>query len=147
MIPEILLRYVHFICIFIIVGSIVGQHLLLKKEMPPSAIKRLFFLDNLYGAATIFLLAAGFTLWFGVGKPAAFYSTNWIFHLKIGLFGLMGILSLVPSLFFRKYRKGTEATLVVVPARVFWVIRIELLLLLLIPMMASLMARGIGSIP
>jgi putative membrane protein len=30
---EIILRYVHFISIFAIVGSLVSEHLLMKKEM------------------------------------------------------------------------------------------------------------------
>ncbi|MEL7121074.1 MAG: DUF2214 family protein [Bacteroidota bacterium] len=141
---EILLRYVHFICIFAIFSSIVGEHLLLKEKMTRAEIKRMAILDSIYGIAAVVLLGAGMTLWFVVGKPAEFYSKNWVFHLKIGLFVIVGLLSIVPTLFVMKNRKGDPEETVEVPTKIKWMIRMELLLLLIIPMTASLMAKGIG---
>src|SRR5690242_2822278 len=102
---EILLRYVHFISIFGIVGSLVSEHMLLKKEMTRAELKRLSRIDAVYGLAALTLLGAGLTLWFsGVGKPAYYYSHNWIFHLKITCFALLGVLSIYPTIFFIKNR-------------------------------------------
>ncbi|MEO1655082.1 MAG: DUF2214 family protein [Bacteroidota bacterium] len=142
---EILVRYIHFICVFLIVASLSGEFLLLKKELTRKEIKRLFQLDNLYGISTIVLLGAGFTLWLAIGKPAEFYSKNWIFHLKIGLFALMGILSIYPTLFFRQQRKGNDPEeMVTIPHLVLRLVRLELIILVFIPLTASLMARGVG---
>ena len=142
---EIFLRYLHFISIFTIVGTLSAEHLLLKKTMTRSEIGRLARIDAVYGLAALTLLGAGLTLWLsGVGKPTAFYSGNWIFHTKITLFLLVGILSIYPTIFFIRNRKGSAYESITVPKRIFWLLRLELLLLLIIPLLAGLMAKGIG---
>lgn len=142
---EIFLRYLHFISIFAIVSTIVSEHLLLKKSMTRSELSRIARVDAVYGIAALTLLAAGFTLWFsGVGKPTAFYSGNWIFHTKITLFLIVGLLSIYPTVFFLRNRKGNPHEVVAVPSKVFWMLRLELMLLFIIPLLAGLMAQGIG---
>lgn len=141
---EILVKYIHFICIFAIVSSVVAEHLLLKEQMTRAEIRRLSMIDGVYGLSAVLLLAAGFTLWFGVGKPAAYYSQNWVFHLKIGLFVIVGLLSIYPTVFFSKNRKGAPDEMVAIPKRVKLFIRLELLLLFILPFLASTMAKGIG---
>ena len=142
---EIALRYLHFICIFAIVGSLVSEHLLLKKEMTRKELERLSRIDAVYGVAALLLLGAGLTLWLGeVGKPAVYYSKNWIFHIKLTLFTIIGILSIYPTVFFIRNRKGTASDRVVVPSTIFWMIRVEILLLFIIPLLAGLMAKGVG---
>lgn len=145
MTPEIFLRYVHFISIFTIVGSLVSEHLLLKKEMTRLEISRLARIDAVYGIAALSLLAAGLTLWLGsIGKPAIFYTKNWIFHTKLTCFILIGLLSIYPTVFFIKNRKGNPDEIIKTPPLIFWMLRIELLLLFIIPLLAGLMAKGIG---
>jgi putative membrane protein len=142
---EIILRYIHFISIFAIVGSLVSEHLLLKKEMTRLEISRLARIDAVYGLAALSLLAAGLTLWLGsFGKPAIFYTKNWIFHTKLTCFILIGLLSIYPTVFFIKNRKGNPDEIIKIPSRIFWMLRIELLLLFVIPLLAGLMAKGIG---
>lgn len=142
---EITLRYVHFISIFAIVGSLVAEHLLLKKELTRQEMDRLSRIDAVYGIAAVVLLAAGLTLWLGsIGKPAVYYSKNWIFLTKIGLFSLIGILSIYPTVFFIKSRKGNPEEKIQIPSAIFWMLRIEILLLFVIPLLAGLMARGVG---
>ncbi|GAB4403372.1 MAG: DUF2214 family protein [Microscillaceae bacterium] len=143
---EILVRYVHFVSVFTIVATLFAEWVLLKKEMRPSEIARLGLIDAVYGLSAITLLGAGFTLWFVVGKPAAFYSFNWIFWLKLGLFTLIGLLSIYPTVFFLKNgKKNLPDTPIAVPRLVHQMVVAELLILLLLPLLASLMARGIGS--
>lgn len=144
MTTEIILRYIHFISIFAIVGTLVSEHLLLKKEMTRAELKRVARIDGIYGLAALSLLGAGLTLWFsGVGKPAIYYSQNWIFHLKITCFAAIGILSIYPTIFFIRNR-GDQDELVQVPPAIFWLLRAELTLLVIIPLLAGLMARGVG---
>ena len=142
---EIFLRYVHFISIFTIVSTIVSEHLLLKKELTRKELSRLARIDSIYGFAAMVLLAAGLTLWVGgIGKPAIYYTKNWIFHAKITLFVLVGLLSIYPTVFFIKNRKGIAEEKVQVPSLIFWTIRLEVLLLFIIPLLAGLMAKGVG---
>jgi putative membrane protein len=145
MTTEIILRYVHFISIFAIVSSLVAEHLLLKKELSRTEIGRLSRIDAVYGIAALTLLCAGLTLWLGgFGKPSIYYSKNWIFHAKITLFVTVGLLSIYPTIFFIKNRKGNPDETIAIPSAIFWMLRFELLLLFIIPLLAGLMARGIG---
>ncbi len=145
MTPELFLRYIHFISIFAIVGTLVSEHLLLKPMLRRSEIVRLSRIDAVYGLAALTLLGVGLTLWLGgFGKPAAFYSQNWIFHTKITLFLTIGLLSIYPTVFFIKQRKGSPTDEITIPKTIFWCIRIEILLMFIIPLLAGLMSRGVG---
>jgi putative membrane protein len=98
-----------------------------------------------YGIAALTLLCAGLTLWLGgVGKPSEFYSKNWIFHTKITCFLIVGLLSIYPTIFFIRNSKGDPHEAVEIPRSIFVMLRFELLLLFIIPLLAGLMARGIG---
>lgn len=142
---EILLRYLHFISIFAIVGSLASEHLLLRKTLTRGEIGKLANIDAVFGIAAVVLVIVGLTLWFGgFGKPAVYYTKNWVFHTKITLFILVGLLSIYPTLFFLRNRKGDPQQVVDVPSRVFWMIRFELVLLFIIPLLAGLMAHGVG---
>lgn len=142
---EILLRYVHFISIFVIVGVLTSEHLLLKKSLTRMDLRRLARIDAVYGVAAVTLIAAGLTLWLGgFGKPAIYYSKNWVFHLKLFFFLCIGILSIYPTVFFIRNRRGDPNEIVTVPASVFWMLRLELILLAVIPLLAGLMAHGVG---
>lgn len=144
---EILLRYVHFISIFTIVGALVSEHLLLKKSLSRSEVGRLAKIDGVYGLAVLVLLAVGMTLWLGAyGKPTEFYSNNPLFHTKLTLFIIIGILSIYPTVFFIKNKNGNQEENIKVPNIIFWMVRLELLLLFVIPILAGLMAKGIGII-
>ena len=142
---EIVLRYLHFISIFVIVSALVAEYLLLKNEMTRSELNRLAGIDAAYGIAALTLVGAGLTLWLGsIGKPSVFYSENWIFITKISLFGAIGILSIYPTIFFIRNRKGPPSESIKIPKAIFWMLRLELVLIFLIPLLAGLMAKGIG---
>lgn len=146
MIAESIVRYIHFLGIFAIVGSLTIEHLLLKPQMTRAEIRRMSIIDAIYGIGALVAVGAGLTLWFGgVGKVAEFYSKNFVFHTKVTLVVIMAILSAFPTIFFMKNRKGTSPEeLVEIPTRIKMLIRIQLFLLLLIPLLATLMARGVG---
>lgn len=142
---EIILRYLHFISIFAIVSALVSEHLQLRNTMTRGELSRLARIDAVYGLAAITLLGAGLTLWLGsIGKPAEFYSKNWIFQIKISLFIVIGLLSIYPTLFFIKNRKGPTDEKVDIPKSIFWMVRLEILLIFIIPIFAGLMAKGVG---
>ena len=139
---DIFFRYIHFLGILGVASTLVAEHLLLKPEMTVAEMRRIALIDGLYGLSAVTVLVAGLTLWLVVGMPD-YYAANWIFHLKLGVFVLIGILSLWPTLFFLKNRKQTEGV-IAVPSKMILVIRIELTLLAIMPLLAVLMARGYG---
>ena len=140
---DVLARYVHFIGIIFLSSTLVAEHILLSTQISNSDLKRLLRLDLIYGISAVVVLAAGMTLWLWVGKPAAFYSHNPIFHLKLAVFILMALFSIHPTLFLLRHRNTTLQT-IAVPKSVINVVRVEAGLLLLMPLLAVLMAHGYG---
>lgn len=144
MIVDIFVRYLHFISLIVLMAAVLGQHLLLKPSMKRSAIATVQRIDIVYAVMVVIVLATGFAQWFWVGKPAEFYSKNPVFHVKVTLFLIVGLVSIYPSVFLGKGKKGDPEEVIEVPIGVIMSIRAELLLLFLMPLLATLMARGIG---
>ena len=144
MIAELIVRYFHFIGIFFIFASLVSEHLLIEPTLTRKAVKRLSVIDTIYGISALIVLATGLLMWFVYGKPADFYNKNPVFHTKVLLFVIICLLSIYPTLFFFKNRKGEAAESVKIPKAVLMFIRFELLLVAIIPLLAVVMAKGIG---
>lgn len=140
---ESLVRSFHFIGIFGLFAALVSEHLLIKPEMSKPEMKKLAVVDVIYGVFAITVLVAGLLLWFVVGKPAEFYSHNPVFHTKLTLFVWIAVLSIYPTIFFMKNR-NPQVAITKVPRKIIILIRIQLLLVLIIPFLATAMARGIG---
>lgn len=143
MLEFIAVRYLHFIAIIVLMSLLVCQHVLLKPELSLEQIKRLRKFDGFYGLSALVTLLMGLLLWFAVGKPANFYSPNPIFHIKVACFVVVGLLSIIPTVFYLRAARA-EADVIKVPARIILLVRIQLLQLLVIPLLAVLMAHGVG---
>ena len=139
----------HYLSIFVLFALLTSEHVLFKAELDAATARRLQRIDIAYGISAGLVLATGLVrvLWFGKGLD--YYLHNGLFHAKVGLFLLIGLLSIVPTLTFFGWRNellaGKAPSISPTTARrTLWVIRIELLLLLCLPFLASLMARGVG---
>ena len=139
----ILFRYLHFIAIIVLAGALVIENLAISRTITREDARNLARVDAVYGISAGLVLLFGLILWLWVGKPAEFYTDNPLFHAKLGLFVLVGLLSIYPTVFLLRNRK-TEAETLPVPAVIPWLLRAELVLLLFIRVLAVLMARGIG---
>ncbi|HET9679686.1 MAG TPA: DUF2214 family protein [Gammaproteobacteria bacterium] len=137
------IRYFHFLGIFVLFAMLTLEHVQLKREMTIAEVKKIAFFDAIYGVSATVVLLTGLSLWFLVGKPAEFYSSNPVFHAKVALFLTVAAISIYPTLFFIKNRRSS-APIIKVPKAIIMCIRIELLLLLVIPLLAVIMAQGIG---
>lgn len=140
---DIAVRYLHFLSFITLFAMVVAQHLLLKGSIESHWLKKVAVLDAVYGAAALLVLVFGMGLWFWVGKPADYYTYNWVFHLKITLFVITAALSFIPTRFVLKQRKSL-VSIVDVPKSIIMVIRTQLLLLLIIVLLAVMMANGVG---
>ena len=109
----------------------------------------MIFADIVYGLAGIFLLISGVLRVTKFGQAAEFYTQNPVFWTKIILFGLVGSLSLYPTVTYVMWAipisKGelpeVSENLV---SRLRTIINIELVGFASIPFIATLMARGVG---
>ncbi|MFK7899128.1 MAG: DUF2214 family protein [Cyclobacteriaceae bacterium] len=140
----IIIKYLHYLSIITMVASVVGELVLLKPKMIRKEMKLLAKLDALYGVMAILVVGLGLTLWFGVGKSAEYYSKNWILHTKVGLFVVIGALSLIPTIFIAKNRKGDDHDVIEIPSKIKLIVTVELLIFAIIPLLAVLMANGFG---
>lgn len=137
----IIIRSLHFISILILFAALVAEHLLFDKQITKEQLKKLAVIDMIYGIFAVVALITGLLLWFLVGKPAEFYNTNAFLHIKLTLFVIIAALSIIPTLFLLKNRQSEE-TVFDVPPKVIMLIRIELTLLLILPILAVIMAKG-----
>lgn len=140
---EIVIRYFHFIGIMCLTALLIARVLLAQPQVPSERLRLLSYIDGAYGISAVIVLLTGLSLWLWLGKPEAFYYINWVFHLKFSIFIVIALLSIYPTLFFIQNRRS-QATVVAIPPAVLILMRIELALLLPIPLLAILMARGIG---
>tara|TARA_R110000850_G_scaffold190481_10_gene316577 strand:+ start:310 stop:753 length:444 start_codon:yes stop_codon:yes gene_type:complete len=145
MITFFLLRYLHFLAIIIVVAMVLMQHLALRPSVPRSVVVRARRLNVVFAIFAAVVLVTGLGQWFGGIKPASLYSSNPVFHTKFLLFLIVAGLSMVPTIFLKKNQNGDADEIVTVPKGVIMCLRVELLLLLLMPLLASLMAYGVGS--
>lgn len=145
MIAYLLIKYGHYLSILMVFAGLLAELILLKPQHTRAEIKRLAKFDGLYGLGAVLVVGIGLTLWYGVGKPAEYYSNNWIFLTKFGFFTIIGLISIAPTIFFLKNRKGDPLEVIDVPSYVKPLVIIELILLLIMPLLAVLMANGYGS--
>jgi len=105
--------------------------------------------DVVYGMAALALLVSGILRVLYFGQGSAFYTENSLFWWKVGIYLAVGGLSLYPTVTYILWaiplRKGelpqvSEA----LAKRLGWILNIELVGFAAIPLMATLMARGVG---
>jgi putative membrane protein len=146
---DALLAYLHFLALIGTVATVVAEAVLCRPGLDERRLKVLGRVDLWYLVMALLALASGFgrAIW-GL-KGWAFYANNPVFWVKIGLFVLVGLLSIVPTIRFIRWAKTLAATpgTTVADGEVKAMSRyivIELGLLALIPLMAVLMSRGFG---
>lgn len=145
----IAIPYLHYIGIMLLMGSLISEHLLLKPKMTKEQINSLAVTDLIYGMSALLVLATGLLRWFVYGKGSDYYLSNPLFHTKLTLFVILAILSIFPTIKFLKWRKqvnnGQEPDInYKTVKRLFMYIRLELLILAIIPLLAVMLARGTG---
>lgn len=140
---DVLIRYLHLFAIIVLAGALIIENIAIGKEISREDLRNLLKVDAAYGLSAGLVAIFGISLWLWVGKPSSFYSGNPVFHAKLTLFVLVALLSIYPTLFFLRQRKS-QVEPILVPTGVIRVLRIELVLLAFIPILAYLMARGVG---
>lgn len=149
MIQDAILQYVHISAILALVVFISSEAALCRAEwMNAQVVERLVKVDRIYGIAALAILVTGFLrIYFGT-KGAGWYWHNWLLHLKLGLFIVVGLVSIAPTLRFIRWRKELRATgALPAPEEVRKARKLVMLqahLIPLIPLAAAFLARGFG---
>ncbi|GAA0712941.1 DUF2214 family protein [Dokdonella soli] len=145
---DAVLAYLHFAAIFTLVWFLAKEWALLRTGAQQLDIDRLARADAGFGmlAGAVFLTGAARAV-FGI-KGWAFYAHNPVFHLKVGLFVLVGLISIAPTRSFLRWRKARRQDPSFTVPQAEWQrarrwVMVELHLIALIPLAAVIMARGL----
>lgn len=142
---------VHYISILMLFGFLFGELLLWRTGISERNVRTLLVLDMAYGLAALAVLVSGIARAGWTDKGWDFYLSNPWFHGKVTLFILIGLLSLYPTKVFLSWRKAVKAGKVpeidpTLQRNLRGVLVAEIHLLLLLPILAALMARGVGMV-
>ena len=144
---DYLIRYGHYLAFLVMVASLVAEHQLTARTIDGREARKLARIDMIYGLSAALVILTGVLLVFGYGfgKGYEYYLKNGLFHAKVTVFVLIAALSLAPTLFFLRHRRAGDQDSISVPRSVIMLQRVQLLLVLLLPLLGLLLARGIGS--
>ncbi|QCX47804.1 DUF2214 family protein [Ralstonia pseudosolanacearum] len=146
---DALLAYLHYLSIFTLIVFVTAEAVVLRPDMTPAIRRRLSIYDAVYGASAGAVLVSGLLRLFYGAKGTAFYVHNPVFHIKMGLFVLVALMSIPPTVTILRWKRQgrTLPDFVPTPAEIAkvrrWVM-LEAHLIIFIPLAAVLMARGIG---
>jgi len=139
----LLLKMAHYLGIFLVVSTVFSEWLLVQPQLKRLEILRLSKIDAGYGLGAIIIVAAGLTMWLSdIGKPTAFYDRTVFIYVKLAVFTVVGLLSIYPTVWFVKNRKGDQEEMIEVPKFIRTSLAVEVLLLLTMPVWAVLMVYG-----
>jgi putative membrane protein len=143
------LSVLHFVCVLVLAGALFSQAMLLRLTPRADVIAGLTRADILYAASAVALVLAGGARVFFGAKGSEFYFSSHAFWGKMATFIVVGLLSIPPTLSFRRWRKALRADSTFTPTAADWksarrVVMAELHLLVLVLIFAALMARGVS---
>lgn len=101
--------FLHHVFAFALVATLAVELALLRQPLSLENARRLTAIDGIYGASAILLLAVGLSRVFFFEKGYLYYFTSHAFLTKLGLFVLVGLASIVPTVEFLKWRKAVKA--------------------------------------
>ncbi len=146
---QAILAYLHYLSIFVLFALLSVEHVQFKLPLDLLRARSLMITDIAYGVSASLVLLTGTLRVFWSDKGLEYYLSNALFLAKVGLFLSIGLISIVPTFTFLNWRNDLQAGQIpaVSSQQARWVtlcIRVELLLLLALPLLAVFMARGFG---
>jgi len=150
MLTDAVLAFLHFLAIFVLITLMAAEAVVLRPDITPATVRRLSLYDGFYFLSAMAVLATGLARLFYGAKGVDFYLHNPWFHAKMTVFVIIALCSLPPTFAFSRWRKQARhlPDFVPTPAEIKkarrWVM-IEAHLVILLPLCAVMMARGIGA--
>ena len=147
---EPILAYLHIAAILALFVFLTSQAALCRSDwMNAAVVRRLARVDILYLIAAIAVLVTGVLRVVLGDKGVPTYMGNWLLHLKFTGFIVIALLSIGPTLAYRRWLKALNADGSLPSAaevgKTRKLVMIEAHLGALLPLAATFMARGWGS--
>lgn len=149
MLAPALIAFGHFVAFFTLAAALVLELALLGESLSVETAKRIQRADRVVGISAILVLVFGFLRVIYFEKGSEYYFGNTFFQIKLGLFFVAALISLIPTLQFMRWNHElkqaiapdlTSASVKRLKSIIHW----ELVLIGGIMLCASLMARGLG---
>ena len=142
------LAIAHHLAVFAVLAVLSAEWALVRPGLTPAGIRTLARVDAAYGASAAAVIVAGTARVVAGAKPAEFYTDNPTFWFKMAAFAVVGLLSIRPTIKYIGWRKsladsGTPPAPAVLQSA-HRAINVQLAVFASIPVLAALMARGIG---
>jgi putative membrane protein len=141
--------YGHYLSFMVCFAALVLERRLIRPQPDRRDAIWMVITDIVYGLAALGVLGTGILRVLYFGQGSAFYTENPLFWWKVGTYLAVGTLSLYPTITYILWaiplRKGelpqvSES----LATRLKWILNVEILGFALIPLLAALMARGVG---
>ena len=149
MLAPALIAFGHFVAVFALAAALVLELALISESLTVETAKRIRRADRVVGIMALLVLVFGFLRVIYFEKGSAYYFGNTFFQIKLGLFFVAALISLIPTLQFMRWshelKQGiapdlTSASVKRLKSIIHW----QLVLIGGIMLCASLMAKGFG---
>jgi putative membrane protein len=146
---EPVVTYLLYLSMIFIGAFLTVELVLCRPGLSAAHVRLLPRLDVGYFTAALIALASGLLRVFVYAKGWPFYASSPVFWVKMALYLAVALVSITPTIAFIRWSRVLGSGAAPLPAaddiaRVRRLVHLELGLLALIPLMAVLMARGIG---
>lgn len=143
---DLWLAIAHHLLAFGLVAHVASELSLAKPGLDARGLRRLAGVDAGYGLTAVLVIGVGVARVYWGAKGPAYYLENHWFWAKMTAFGVAGLLSVPPTLAFLRWRRRLKTDDAALPSpaeieRVRRFLLAELVVLLLVPVFAAVMAR------
>lgn len=145
---EPLVAYLHYLSFVLTGGFLIGEMVMCRPGVTEDQRRRLPAIDVVFFVSALVALATGLLRLFFYAKGVGFYLGNPFFWAKMALYLFIAALSIKPTLAFGRWKRaidaGSAGPAAEEVAGVRRILHLEVGLFALMPLVAVLMARGIG---
>jgi len=144
-----LFAWLHLVAVGLAVGLLLSEYWLCRRIPDRLQVRLLGMVDLGYFLALIGSLATGLARLLYFGQGTAYYLANRLFWLKIALLAVIALVALFPTLQYIRWNREARSAPSFAPLtreleRVRGSLALQLGLMLLLPLLAILVARGHG---
>ena len=140
----IFIHYLHYLSFALLTAALAVELILHRDQVDGTTARKLARIDALYGLAALVVLATGLLKMTHFGKPVDYYGHNFVFHIKLTVFLIIVLLAITPSVKYFKARKTADGDTATYPRAVGILLKVEMALLVIMPLLGVMMARGYG---
>ena len=139
----------HHLAAFTLTACLIYEFVAFQKNLTVGEARRIQRIDGWYGISSGVLLVVGLLRVFFFEKGVNFYAANPMFWVKMGVFVVVGLLSIYPTIRFIKWGERLKSDMAIEVAgdeykRIRLILNLELVGIALILFAAPAMARAIG---